>query len=146
MSSFDHMEVDVRALCERCARSVVGARAYGHPAVRAVRFRFFVSHLAHRGARLVSLISRTHTHMYTTTHVVQASEWIQRINADVLAGLREISPDHKFASTTLVTENSGAGLHSFSSTLWNESSDGQLFVVWENPSVRVVVTVFAAAL
>jgi hypothetical protein len=51
-TSFDHMEVDVRALCERCARSVVGARAYGHPAVRAVRFRF-VSHIW-RTAALVS--------------------------------------------------------------------------------------------
>jgi hypothetical protein len=130
----------------RALRALGGRRAcLRSPSGACGAVPFFVSHLAHRGARLVSLIDLVLTPT-RTPHVVQASEWIQRINADVLAGLREISPDHKFASTTLVTENSGAGLHSFSSTLWNESSDGQLFVVWENPSVRVVVTVFAAAL
>ena len=76
----------------------------------------------------------------------QASEWIQRINSDVLGELRSVSMDHKYCVSTLVTENSGAGLHSFASAVADPGRDGQLSVVCENPSIRVIVTVFAAAL
>lgn len=76
----------------------------------------------------------------------QASEWIQRINSDVLSELRSVSLDHKYCVSTLISENSGAGLHSFASAVADSGRDGQLSVVWENPSIRVLVTVFAAAL
>jgi hypothetical protein len=52
---------------------------------------------------------------------------------------------YRFVITTTIVQRKGAGLSTSSAVAWNETTDFNVTVLWENQALTCVVVVFALA-
>jgi dynein light chain Tctex-type 1 len=72
--------------------------------------------------------------------------WIERIAEDVVAELRQLSPNFKYCVSCAVLQQLGQGVHSATSCFWDERLDGRTTALWQSKSILCIVHVFASAL
>lgn len=63
-----------------------------------------------------------------------------------LKGLQSLNRPYKYAITVILMQKNGAGLVSAGSTFWDTNKDGLCKIVWENPELHCIVTVYGLSL
>ena len=81
-----------------------------------------------------------------TFQASSTNSWVDDVNAQVLTGLREASPNFKYVVSCMIAQKNGSGLQCTSSCFWDPETDGSCTVRWENKTMSVVVVVFGLAL
>ncbi|KAL0220937.1 hypothetical protein RCL1_000791 [Eukaryota sp. TZLM3-RCL] len=65
---------------------------------------------------------------------------------NILRRLTALNKPFKYVVSCVLTQKTGAGLHTASSAYWDASTDGSVLVQYENPTLRVIVNVFGLAI
>eukprot|EP00243_Klebsormidium_subtile_P005332 TRINITY_DN2118_c0_g1_i1.p1 TRINITY_DN2118_c0_g1~~TRINITY_DN2118_c0_g1_i1.p1 ORF type:complete len:111 (-),score=24.51 TRINITY_DN2118_c0_g1_i1:503-835(-) len=68
--------------------------------------------------------------------------WTSNIVESCLKRLSSLSKPYKYVVTCNIMQKTGAGLHCACTSYWDPDTDGKQTVVWENPTMHVIVTVF----
>lgn len=76
----------------------------------------------------------------------KTSEWVDNINNQIIAQLRELSPNFKYLVSTTLLQKVGAGLHVEAATFWDSTSDGSITVKYENDTLIAISIVFGIAM
>ena len=71
---------------------------------------------------------------------------MEAINATCVDRLKEISPNFKFISSTIVAQRTGAGLHYDCASHWDIRTDGVVTSKFENDTIIAIITVFTIAI
>jgi len=76
----------------------------------------------------------------------KTSEWIDKINSEMISHLRDISPNFKYIVSTVVLQKIGAGFHSEVTSYWDPSTDGVVLSKFENESLICLSTIICVAI
>ncbi|KAM4698910.1 dynein light chain Tctex-type 3 [Discoglossus pictus] len=76
----------------------------------------------------------------------RVNEWMSSVVEQSLTHLVKMGKAYKYIVTCTVMQKRGAGLHTASSSFWDNSTDGSCTVRWENRTMYSVVNVFAVAI
>ncbi|XP_049827164.1 dynein light chain Tctex-type 1-like [Schistocerca gregaria] len=68
--------------------------------------------------------------------------WINAILESCLGRFVGLEKNSKFVATCVICPNDGTGMHGQSACAWHPGMDHALVYEWQNPYVRVCVTVF----
>ncbi|XP_053560601.1 dynein light chain Tctex-type 3 isoform X1 [Bombina bombina] len=76
----------------------------------------------------------------------RVNEWMSSVIEQSLTHLVKMGKAYKYIVTCTVMQRRGAGLHTASSSFWDNTTDGSCTVRWENRTIYCVVNVFAVAI
>ncbi|CAF1436981.1 unnamed protein product [Rotaria sordida] len=82
------------------------------------------------------------TLIYQTYEKTKVNLWTSNIVETILNSLARLNKPYKYIVFCVIMEKTGAGLHTASSCLWDETSDRSCTLRWENETMFVTVTVF----
>ncbi|KAI0985209.1 hypothetical protein GJ496_002351 [Pomphorhynchus laevis] len=74
------------------------------------------------------------------------SIWTNDIIDNVLRRLMSLNKPFKFVANCVIMQRNGAGLHTASSCLWDEETDGSCIFRWENKTMFCIVSVYGLAI
>ncbi|KAM4796505.1 dynein light chain Tctex-type 3 [Rhinophrynus dorsalis] len=76
----------------------------------------------------------------------KVNEWMAAVVEQSLTHLVKMGKAYKYIVSCTVMQKRGSGLHTASSSFWDNSTDGSCTVRWENRTMYCVVNVFAVAI
>lgn len=76
----------------------------------------------------------------------RVNEWMSAVVEQSLTHLVKMEKAFKYIVTCTVMQKRGGGLHTASSSFWDNSTDGSCTVRWENRTMYCIVNVFAVAI
>ncbi|XP_075052550.1 dynein light chain Tctex-type 3 [Mixophyes fleayi] len=76
----------------------------------------------------------------------RVNEWMSAVVEQSLSHLVKMEKTFKYIVTCTVMQKRGGGLHTASSSFWDNSTDGNCTVRWENRTMYCIVNVFAVAI
>ncbi|XP_073472450.1 dynein light chain Tctex-type 3 [Aquarana catesbeiana] len=76
----------------------------------------------------------------------RVNEWMSAVVEQSLTHLVKLEKTYKYIVTCTVMQKRGGGLHSASSSFWDNTTDGSCTVRWENRTMYCIVNVFAVAI
>ncbi|KAM5180988.1 dynein light chain Tctex-type 3 [Mantella aurantiaca] len=76
----------------------------------------------------------------------RVNEWMSAVVEQSLTHLVKMEKTFKYIVTCTVMQKRGGGLHSASSSFWDNTTDGSCSVRWENRTMYCIVNVFAVAI
>ena len=71
---------------------------------------------------------------------------MEAVNSACVERLKELSPNFKYISSTIILQKTGAGLHYDCASHWDTKTDGAVTSKFENDTILAINTVFAVAL
>ncbi|XP_029459487.1 dynein light chain Tctex-type 3-like [Rhinatrema bivittatum] len=74
------------------------------------------------------------------------NQWMAAVVEQCLTHLVKLGKMYKYIVSCTVMQKTGAGLHTASSCFWDNRTDGNCTVRWENRTMYCVVNVFAVAI
>ncbi|CAF0963452.1 unnamed protein product [Rotaria sp. Silwood1] len=89
-----------------------------------------------------SIIAILGSQSYQNTKV---NTWSSHIVENTLNSLARLNKPFKYIVFCVIVEKKGAGLHTASSCLWDDTTDRSCTFRWENPTMFASVSVFALA-
>jgi dynein light chain Tctex-type 1 len=72
--------------------------------------------------------------------------WTSNIVEGCLKRLSTLSKPFKYVVTAALVQKSGGGMHIASTSLWDDKTDGKKTIMWENPTMHCIVTVYWLAI
>ncbi|XP_018409017.1 PREDICTED: dynein light chain Tctex-type 3 [Nanorana parkeri] len=76
----------------------------------------------------------------------RVNEWMSAVVEQSLTHLVKLEKTFKYIVTCTVMQKRGGGLHSATSSFWDNTTDGSCTVRWENRTMYCIVNVFAVAI
>ncbi|XP_078514386.1 dynein light chain Tctex-type 3 [Lissotriton helveticus] len=76
----------------------------------------------------------------------EVNRWMASVVEQSLARLVKLGKAYKYIVSCTVMQKCGSGLHTASSCFWDNSTDGNCTVRWENRTMCCIVNVFAVAI
>lgn len=73
------------------------------------------------------------------------NEWINGIVTHCLKDLQALARPFKYVITCIITQKTGAGLITSTSTYWDVKRDGFCKVPWQNATMYCIVTVYGVS-
>uniref|UniRef100_A0A8D8LKL8 Dynein light chain Tctex-type 1 n=1 Tax=Cacopsylla melanoneura TaxID=428564 RepID=A0A8D8LKL8_9HEMI len=81
-----------------------------------------------------------------TYNSAKVSTYVSQVVETIMANLIKLEKPFKYVVNGTVMQKLGAGLHTSSSCLWDDNTDGSCTVRWENKTMYCIVSVYALAL
>ncbi|XP_077443836.1 dynein light chain Tctex-type 1 isoform X1 [Stigmatopora argus] len=75
----------------------------------------------------------------------RVNQWSTTIVEQCLSQLCKLGKPFKYIVTCVIMQNNGAGLQTASSCYWDNATDGNCAIKWENKSMCCIVSVFGLA-
>ena len=75
----------------------------------------------------------------------KAQSWCDGINAEIIRSLNQQQRGFKFIIHTTISKKGEASLHFSSNHLWNQNTDGSIFVKYENTTLKCFVSLYGIA-
>mmetsp|Transcript_40524 Transcript_40524/g.77414 ORF Transcript_40524/g.77414 Transcript_40524/m.77414 type:complete len:120 (-) Transcript_40524:351-710(-) len=72
--------------------------------------------------------------------------WTSNIVEGCLKRLAALEKPFKYVVTAALAQKSGGGMHIASTSLWDDKTDAKMTIMWENPTMHVIVTVYWLAI
>ncbi len=76
----------------------------------------------------------------------KTAEWIDSIGSNVVAQLRELSPNFKYIVSVILTQKVGAALHVDMQSFWDTNTDGAFSTKFEGNDMVAICTVVGVAI
>ncbi len=76
----------------------------------------------------------------------KTAEWIDSIGGNVVANLRDVSPNFKYIVSGIITQKTGAGFHYDVQSFWDATTDGAVTATFENETMTCICTVIGVAI
>lgn len=73
-------------------------------------------------------------------------EWTNGIITHCLKELQALTRPFKYVITCIITQKTGAGLITSTSTFWDAKKDGYCKVPWQNHTMHCIVTIYGVSL
>lgn len=74
------------------------------------------------------------------------NKWTNTVIEECLTKLCNMAKPFKYVVTCAIMQKVGAGFHGASSCYWDNATDGNCTVRWENKTMYVIITVFGCAI
>lgn len=81
-----------------------------------------------------------------TYNSAKVSAYVSQVVETIMANLIKLEKPFKYVVNGTVMQKLGAGLHTSSSCLWDDNTDGSCTVRWENKTMYCIVSVYALSL
>eukprot|EP00899_Mesostigma_viride_P010080 jgi/Mesvir1/19073/Mv12829-RA.1 len=78
----------------------------------------------------------------TTFQLNKMHLWTSNIIEHCLKKLAALTKPYKFIVTCNLLQRTGAGFHVASTALWDTSTDGKHTILWENPTMHCIITIY----
>ena len=75
----------------------------------------------------------------------QAQSWCDVINAEIIKSLNPQQRGFKFIIHSTISKKGEASLHFSNQFLWNQKTDGSIFVKYENATLKCFVSLYGIA-
>lgn len=72
----------------------------------------------------------------------KVNSWLSNVIDSVIESLIKLQKAYKYIVTGTIVQKNGAGLHTASSCLWDNNTDGSCTVRWDNNTMYCIVSVF----
>ncbi|XP_025036442.1 dynein light chain Tctex-type 1 isoform X1 [Pelodiscus sinensis] len=76
----------------------------------------------------------------------KVNQWTTSVVEQTLSQLTKLGKPFKYIVTCVIMQKNGAGLHTASSCFWDNTSDGNCTVRWENKTMYCIVSAFGLAI
>uniref|UniRef100_A0A8C5M1W3 Dynein light chain Tctex-type 3 n=1 Tax=Leptobrachium leishanense TaxID=445787 RepID=A0A8C5M1W3_9ANUR len=76
----------------------------------------------------------------------RVNEWMSAVIEQSLTHLVKLGKAYKYIVSCIIMQKRGGGLHTASSSFWDNTTDGTCAVRWENRTMYCIVNVFAVAI
>ncbi|XP_026682446.1 dynein light chain Tctex-type 1 [Diaphorina citri] len=72
----------------------------------------------------------------------KVNTWLSNVIDSIIESLVKLQKPYKYIVTGTIVQKNGAGLHTASSCLWDNNTDGSCTVRWDNNTMYCIVSVF----
>uniref|UniRef100_A0A8C5DJ19 Dynein light chain Tctex-type 1 n=1 Tax=Gouania willdenowi TaxID=441366 RepID=A0A8C5DJ19_GOUWI len=76
----------------------------------------------------------------------RVNQWTTNVVEQSLSQLSKLGKPFKYIVTCVIMQKTGAGVQSASACFWDNTTDGNCSVTWENKSMYCIVSVFGLAI
>ncbi|XP_023146337.1 dynein light chain Tctex-type 1 isoform X1 [Amphiprion ocellaris] len=76
----------------------------------------------------------------------RVKQWNSSVTEQCLSQLSKLGKPFKYIVNCIIMQKTGAGLQTACACFWDNSTDGNCAVKWENESMYCIVTVFGMAI
>mmetsp|Transcript_20511 Transcript_20511/g.34374 ORF Transcript_20511/g.34374 Transcript_20511/m.34374 type:complete len:120 (-) Transcript_20511:375-734(-) len=76
----------------------------------------------------------------------KVNAWTSNLVEGCLKRLAALAKPFKYVVTCALVQKSGGGMHTASTSLWDPNTDAKMTILWENPTMHCIVTVYWLAI
>lgn len=75
----------------------------------------------------------------------KVNTWLSNVLNSIVSIIIKLQKAYKYIVTGTIVQKNGSGLHTASSCIWNNNTDGHCTLRWDNNTMYCIISVFGLA-
>ena len=99
--------------------------------------------------QVTEIIKSAITDKFASRHTYQSDQvesWTRELAQICTDEFSKLKGSYKYITHVMIMQRTGGGMHTASCCYWDQNSDGNCVLRWENQDIHVVVDVFGIAM